>query len=80
VLGKRELIRRNKKAIELSQMANDELKKWVDGFITACAFLKLEKPDHHFFDGMPEPTIKQINQKVEEMANDKHDKPANSDA
>jgi hypothetical protein len=63
-ISKRELERRLGKVVALNELATKELEKWMNGFLTACAFLKLEKPNHEFIKAMPESTMKKIDEKI----------------
>jgi len=62
-LSYRELERRLARAMEVNGMAQKELQRWCDGFVSVCALLKKEKPEHPFVKALPEATLKLVEEK-----------------
>lgn len=72
-LGKGELARRLSQSIELNQIAQDELRKWIEGFTTACAYLKIVEPNHPFLKRLEQSTLAQVDEKIK-LINEKRTK------
>jgi hypothetical protein len=66
-LGKGELVRRLIILNAGYKKASEELSKWMDGFVTACAYLKLEKPEHPYIATLAESTMREVDKKVQEL-------------
>ncbi len=66
-LGKGELIRRLVLLNASANVAKEELQKWMDGFVTACAYLKIEAPEHPFIKNLTESVIKLVDEKVKKI-------------
>lgn len=66
-LGKGELVRRLVLLNASANVAKDELQKWMEGFVTACAYLKIEAPEHEFLKSLVESTAKLVDEKVNQI-------------
>lgn len=66
-LGKGELIRRLVLLNASANIAKEELQKWMDGFVTACAYLKIEAPEHPFIKNLTESTTELVDERIKKI-------------
>lgn len=73
----RELERRLARAMEVNSLAQQELKRWCEGFVNVCALLKVEKPEHIFVKALPESILKLVEEKYACLVKDRVDSDSN---
>lgn len=66
-LGKGELVRRLVLLNASANLAKEELQRWMDGFVTACAYLKIENHSHPFVKSLVESTAKLVDEKIKQI-------------